>query len=105
MGLDELHKLAKQAEARSKAWYHENYHGEDCTCTPVSDACPVCVMEIESRYGDNLPYTTKTMMVECPDCAGNGKIDVYGVHTAYSTQPNVKTVNCPTCDGCGKVEA
>ena len=97
---EELYKLAKQAEARAEAWYHD-----DCTCTPESDACPACVADNRNRYGDAIPYTMTSIFVECPECAGDGKIDVYGTHSLYSTQPNIHTVNCPTCDGNGKVEA
>ena len=27
----------------------------DCTCTPLSDACPACVEDNARRYGDSIP--------------------------------------------------
>jgi hypothetical protein len=45
---DELeHAQAARAE------YYQTLPG--CTCTPVSDACPVCLAANAVRYGDEIP--------------------------------------------------
>jgi len=43
-------KLALElAEMRREKWYLE------CSCTPISNACPACVAANRVRYGDEIP--------------------------------------------------
>ena len=52
--IDYLGKRANDAEDRAEKARHEALN--PCTCTPLSDACPVCKADIDRKYGDSIPF-------------------------------------------------
>ena len=50
-----LAKKANDAEDALDQARHEALN--ECSCTPDSDACPVCVADNKERYGDSIPFS------------------------------------------------
>ena len=52
--IDRLGKIANDADKVLLAARHDALN--PCTCTPLSDACPVCVADNEARYENSIPF-------------------------------------------------
>ena len=44
------------ADQRLEQARHEALNPDECTCTPLTDMCPVCVDDNKGRYGGEIPY-------------------------------------------------
>ena len=52
--VDRLAAIANDADRELEAARHDALN--TCACTPVSDACPVCIKDNKERYGDSIPF-------------------------------------------------
>ena len=53
----EITRLANRANEAEKALDEARHDAlNDCSCTPDSDACPVCVAANRQKYGDDIPF-------------------------------------------------
>jgi hypothetical protein len=50
-----LHRIEASKAEVDRAWEAQEGTFQDCTCTPVSDACAVCVEANRVIYGDTIP--------------------------------------------------
>ena len=53
--LDYLAQRANNSERQLEQARSEALNPDDCTCTPVTDMCPVCRTDNQERYGDEIP--------------------------------------------------
>ena len=52
--VDRLAAIANDADRELEAARYDALN--PCTCTLLSDACPVCVADNKERYGDTIPF-------------------------------------------------
>ena len=53
----ELDNLARRANYADRKLLEARHAAlNPCTCTPLSDACPVCVADNKDRYGESIPF-------------------------------------------------
>lgn len=52
--VDRLAAIANDADRELEAARDRALN--ECSCTPNSDACPVCLADNRERYGDSIPF-------------------------------------------------